>query len=176
MIKIILYLFIVILGYNFAQDVCHIQGSCQEGYNLNFTSTDTYLDCQEVCQNYDGCNYFTHEQTGDLCQLLSNCTEVVSSLCPTCYTGEPDCQQVICSQPGTCQGEMVGEYYTDNEKQCLEKCQDLVDCSWYTYSESFRFCLLTSDCDPEVSSISVYGQRECYYAFNGTDSSRKKII
>ncbi len=154
-----------------AQEVCHVQGRCEEGYILNNTLADTYYDCQDACNSTDNCNFFTHEQTGDLCQLLSNCSQVISSLCSTCYTGEKDCPKVICSQVGLCQGELVTDLYTDTEDECLEKCVNEDDCDWYTYYESVRFCQLTSTCDPVSSASSVFGQRECYFN-NQTDSSQ----
>lgn len=145
-----------------AQDICFSQGSCEDGYHLNITLTETYIGCQEACISNEGCNYFTHEQTGGLCEFLSNCTQVNSTLCPTCYTGERDCPQVICSHAGMCQGNLVREYYTDTEQDCLEKCLNYFDCLWYSYYESVGYCVLTSDCNPTSSPNSVFGQKECY--------------
>ena len=147
----ILFLNLFFIGC-LAQDSCHIQGRC---YNLNITMTDTYFDCQDACLTYDNCNYFTHEQTGDLCQLWSNCTNILSSLCPTCYTGEKYCPQVICDQHGMCQGEVVGESYTQTLQECLDKCVNQDGCNWYSYSDSVNLCLLTSNCDPNTAEGSV---------------------
>ncbi len=171
---IVLYISIIISLLSssiHAQGICYAKGRCEDGYQLVITTTPTYFDCQDACLSNFECNVFTHDQTTDHCELLQDCSRVDPLLCSTCYTGEPDCPKQICSQPGMCQGQPVGEMNSDSEDECLEKCFDNVDCNWYSYDNILEFCLLTSDCDPISSSNFMFGQRECYDA--SSNPSRK---
>ncbi len=148
------------------QDVCHVQGECQEGYQLQSLGASSYFDCQSKCQDTDDCNYFTFYDSNDFCKLLYNCTSVDASLCPQCFTGEKDCETSICSQPGECQGSFVADLFVLDEENCQKECFENNECLWYSFDVDFDYCLLTKDCSPINSTSKVFGQKSCYDDIN----------
>lgn len=170
--KTILFTFSIFVTLCIGQDlICHEEGNCEDGYELGVTFTDTYLECQEQCQLLPDCNYFTHEETSSICELLANCTEVSPSACPTCYTGERNCSKYVCSQAGECQGVIVGQHLVDYEEECLEKCYENEDCIWYSFQYDIEHCMLTANCVPQESDKTFIGQRGCYQPHNDSDPS-----
>ena len=124
-------------------------------------AADSYYNCQSQCQGTDDCNYFTYYDPNNICVLQYNCTEIDTSNCPQCFTGERDCP--VCSIPGECQGNLVGQTVSDTEEDCQRECFNDPDCLWYTYDFVLSYCLLTSDCFPRNStSQKTYGQKNCY--------------
>ncbi len=151
-------------------------GECQQGYQLSSLGAASYAECQTDCQQTTDCNYFTFYEQNSFCKLLYNCTNVDESLCSDCYTGQPDCSDTICSQPGECQGNIVDdEFSVLTEEECQRLCFENVQCLWYTYDYSVEYCLLTSDCVFVDTYTKLYGQKECYDGNNGGNQSNDKL-
>ena len=52
-----------------------------------------------------------------------------------------------CNLTGECiDSDVVAEYYTDTEKDCLKACKETTNCAWFTFVESADFCFLFSEC------------------------------
>ena len=52
-----------------------------------------------------------------------------------------------CNLTGECiDSDVVAEYYTDTEKDCLKACKETTNCAWFTFVESADFCSLFSEC------------------------------
>ncbi len=85
-----------------SQDICKVQGECQEGFQLDNVAVSSYYECQITCQQTQYCNYYTYFEPIGMCTLLYNCTDIDAADCPECFTGEKDC--LICDRPGECQG------------------------------------------------------------------------
>ena len=155
------------------QDICHVQGICQNGYHLGNIVSNSYTDCQLECQNTLDCNYFTYNDPNNICVLQYNCTEIDSSNCLECFTGQRGC--LVCSQSGQCQGNLVGQAISETEEDCQEACFNDDDCLWYTFDFQASLCLLTSDCVPvNSSSLKVYGEKNCFIQ-NGDGTNPSKV-
>ena len=91
MLTILTFLFTVV----FAQDSCYIEGQCQDGLELDSKAAFSYYQCLEQCQNDVDCNFFTYDSDDNLCYLLANCTQINTTTCPNCYSGEKDCPNEV---------------------------------------------------------------------------------
>ncbi len=157
----------------YGQDICNVQGECLDSYQIDHSITDTYLNCQKDCQSTTNCNYFTFYEPDNFCKLLYNCTNIDLMECPECYTGQKDCPEYVCSQPGECEGNFVDDTFLNTEQECLEYCFNDPECQWYSFDTIVGYCLLTSNCNPRnTSTPQVYGQRECYNSSSTTNPSQ----
>ena len=155
----------------FGQDVCYVQGECQEGIQIDFQETNSYTQCQSLCQDNPNCNYFTYYEPTRICKLLYNCSDIDATDCPECFTSQRDC--LICNQPGQCVGRFVDDILTSSNEDCQKACYDNPDCEWYTFSSDLQYCQLTSDCLPKnTTNINVFGQKNCYEDNVSSNSSK----
>lgn len=157
------------------QEICHVQGQCESGVQIGETTSESYEDCQDICQETQFCNFFTYFEPNSFCKLLYNCSGIETSTCSECYTGQRDCSVAICSEPGSCLGGFVADSFLDSEYECLESCANNAECLWYTFNFDLNYCLLTSSCIPQSSNSHLYGQRECYQDNNNNSSNPSKF-
>ncbi len=55
--------------------MCNIPGTCL-GNELDFTVTNTPEECLEFCRSTQGCYFFTHDSSIDMCIAFEDCPEV----------------------------------------------------------------------------------------------------
>ncbi len=121
------------------------------------------MECQEDCQETQDCNYFSFSERNNFCTLFYNCTVVDTEVCPDCFSSQKDCPQYVCSEPGHCEGIVIGNAFLNSENECIELCYNDIDCLWYTYDNDAQFCYLTSNCITKNTTTSqVYGQKQCF--------------
>ena len=145
----------------YGQDVCFVQGYCQEGVILDHLEALNYFECQIACQDNGNCSYFTFYEPSNLCNLLYNCSDIDTTGCSDCFTGQRDCP--ICTIPGECVGTISGYVFVPTEEDCQMECFNNDECQWYTFDPSFDYCVLTSNCIPtNTSTESIFGQKNCY--------------
>ncbi len=48
----------------------------------------------------------------------------------------------VCGDRQCCDGKVLETHLTDDANQCLEKCQDLSTCMWFTFRTTTYDCLL----------------------------------
>ena len=168
--NITIFSLLCLLSFGCCQTICHQPGLCQSSYLIGGGTTQTYLECQVLCLDNPDCNYFSHLETNQFCELNFNCSNVDPGLCSDCFTGERDCPTQICSQPGYCQGNIVLQTISESEESCQQLCGFENECQWYTYNEQSNTCILTSNCSPQDVANTVYGQKSCF------QGQSKKVI
>ena len=88
-----------------------------------------------------------------------------SPTCDVCISGERDCVVgASCNLNGFCHGHVLSYNVTSSLTACLESCQALPACAWYSYHTDNYFCLLTSDCVTfdESCTNCISGERACF--------------
>ena len=166
----------LILGVSDAKD-CRIPGECETGFFLGSEVQETYRDCLNDCKTTENCNWFTHFASAKQCKYYRDCPTLDTTECSDCYTGEATCPDAMCSLPGFCQGASVGDTKANSEEHCQKDCFDTGNCTWYSFYPDFSDCILHSECEPQESSSSVYGERDCYSHpdNNDTDPGIQKL-
>ncbi len=151
-----------------SQDICHVQGECQDGYHVNHLGASSYLECQSACLDNDNCNYFTFNELNNFCLLLYNCTGIDSSSCPDCYTGQQDCviqSQDVCNVQGECRdGYHIDHSGASSYLECQSACLNTNECNYFTFNEPNDFCLLLYNCtgiDDTNCPDCFTGQKDC---------------
>ena len=69
--------------------VCFVEGQCLGSF-LGTLETDDAEDCLEVCQDTDGCGWFSYDSSDGLCLLTADCQEVDEG-CGSCVAGQVEC-------------------------------------------------------------------------------------
>ena len=101
------FLFCLFPSLIFGQEICHVQGSCQDGIQIDEVLAESYTNCQEQCQVNQYCNFFTYIESNSFCKLMYNCSEINTLDCSDCFTGERDCPVITCGELGQCWGKIV---------------------------------------------------------------------
>ena len=70
--------------------------------------------------------------------------------------------ELICNVQGLCDGPLGGFYTVPSIEQCMQKCKDDADCSWWSH-DGDEFCLLTSRCTYLDTSYTaaISGEKDC---------------
>ncbi len=69
--------------------VCFVEGQCLGSF-LGTLEADDAEDCLEVCQETDGCGWFSFDSSDGLCLLTADCQEVDEG-CGSCVAGQVEC-------------------------------------------------------------------------------------
>ena len=79
-----------------------------------------------------------------------------------CNASGPESQ---CFIPGECIfSQSIGIFSSKDEIQCLEMCQNNVNCTWFTFYPETEICQLFVSCgsiDDKLCPICITGQKEC---------------
>ncbi len=78
------------------------------GTSLHTTESGTKSECVDLCQNTDGCEFYTYDHKDSFCSAYSNCP-ILDQDCTTCTSGENECPLLLCSVTGGCTGVLVRE-------------------------------------------------------------------
>ncbi len=65
--------FMIIVTFNLIADgiACFVPGECSESPYVEDWSVADAQECLELCQKFDGCEYFTHYGLDDYCMGFS---------------------------------------------------------------------------------------------------------
>lgn len=90
-------------------------------------------------------------------------TDIGTDIC-TC--GQQECPtktDTVCGDPQCCDGKILETHLADDANQCLEKCQDLSTCMWFTFRTTTYECLLQESCDSPFAGpgTCIRGERSC---------------
>ncbi len=77
------------------------------GTTIGFDDNGDKADCNELCQETEGCEYYTYDSADSACLVYEDCLRFDES-CTTCTTAENECPPILCNQPGGCVGILVG--------------------------------------------------------------------
>jgi len=73
--------------------------------------------------------------------------------------------EVACQRSGMCLGTIIGETFDASDATgCQQKCQNNVDCLWFTFDNSNLECLLYSSCteiNESICSSCVSSYKDC---------------
>ncbi len=84
-------------------ETCNADGQCINSTLLKILTASNSTECLDDCKDYDGCNWFSYQPQGKLCELFANCNEISVDDCLDCVTGEVTCDDLQCNIPGQCQ-------------------------------------------------------------------------
>ncbi len=70
---------------------CFVPGECIFSAYLREWPTPDPQECLELCQELDGCDFFTHYGNGDYCTGFADCIELSEQSCVECYSGNSTC-------------------------------------------------------------------------------------
>ena len=88
---LLLFLIVVILPSLNAQQ-CNTQGRCLDGSLLYANVAASKIQCQELCEAYKDCQFFTfNAEENFFCELYDKCDLTSGYGCKTCVTNEVTC-------------------------------------------------------------------------------------
>ena len=153
---------------------CKLPGACT-GFVNDANILDSYDQCLEHCKSKDQgtCNWITFNEQNKFCLDFSDCPEI-DDTCKVCASGERDCViGASCNLLGTCQGHILSYNVTSSLTACLETCQGLPACAWYSSHTDNSICTLTSDClnIDESCQTCISGERACFEGELSTTTS-----
>merc|ERR1711953_431293 len=89
--------------------------------------------------------------------------------CPDCISGEKKCPARECHGAFKCQGDFVDSYAIATLEECIEACNDHVDCQWFTLEKSNDHCLLYEECNDQFDcETCATGEKNCAHGYHGT--------
>ena len=144
---------------------CFAAGECREGQHVEGDPAADELQCLENCQRSPDCHWFTFFPQLGYCQLLSDCPVLDNEFCSDCLSGQSSCSapEPVCFVPGECKGSVDHVEGASSQETCLEVCQSLDSCRWFTYHAPSSACVLYHNCD-EISTDCnecVSGESRC---------------
>ncbi len=87
---------------------CFVKGECQEGKYLGSSISTNADDCHNYCHQLKDCKWFTYRPSSKVCQAFSKCSQLNSSVCQDCISGEVYCKITRqCGTQGMCKGSLL---------------------------------------------------------------------
>jgi len=160
---------------------CYVFGQCQE-YSIDFKDTKDAEGCHKFCGNNNECNWWSWEPELDLCMLFVNCTEAnidppLFDPCPTCISGQKLCPSRECHGGFKCQGHFVDSYDIATLEECIEKCNNNVNCQWFTLEKDNDHCILYEECENQFDcDTCASGEKKCANGYKGTTAATPTCI
>jgi len=152
---------------------CYVFGQCQE-YSIDFKDTKDAEGCHKFCGNNNECNWWSWEPDFELCMLFVNCTEAnidppLVAPCSSCISGQKLCPSRECHGGFKCQGHFVDSYHIATLEECIEKCNNHVDCEWFTLEKDNDHCILYEECENQFDcDTCASGEKKCANGYKGT--------
>ena len=84
-------LFFMHLGEVACPLFCGEPGLCQ-GTIIHFEDASSISECQDACNNFSGCNYYSYDLASSLCLMFDTCPTLDSASCLDCTSGSPGCE------------------------------------------------------------------------------------
>ncbi len=95
------YEYLLTIFLFFAEEIgCFVNGECTESPYVQDWSVTDAQECLQLCQKFDGCEYFTYYGLDDYCLGFSACVELSQGSCQECYSGNATC-------PGNCNNNQL---------------------------------------------------------------------
>ena len=97
----------------------------------------------------------THRQSSHAlnASVVRNCMSHCRSVCKDVFINHQSfltsyrCPPRECHGAFKCQGDFVDSYAIGTLEECIEKCNDNVDCQWFTLEKSNDHCILYEECN-----------------------------
>ena len=153
---------------------CYVYGQCQ-GYTVNFKYTEFVDQCHRFCGENKNCNWWTWEPALELCMLYVNCTNPPAYIdqpavepCPGCISGQKMCPARECHGAFKCQGNVIDSFAIATLEECIEMCNYVLDCQWFTLEKAHDHCILYEECDDKFDcETCATGTRNCAHGYHG---------
>jgi hypothetical protein len=144
---------------------CFQPGECQDSLLITGEPRNDEFACLEFCQSNPNCQWLTFLPDGNYCKLLSNCQTLDSEKCPECLTSRRDCSpdDPVCFVKGECQGMVNNITAAGTASECLQLCNSIFGCHWFTFNPEVSKCILLKSCstiDPSCKECTS-GERRC---------------
>ena len=94
-----IFIFAQLFVFSFAK-TCDKPGQCVNSLFLGSISESNRHDCNQICQNTNGCEYVSFDYESNVCLLFEECADISEKYCPTCHTTSNDC--IECNIVGAC--------------------------------------------------------------------------
>ncbi len=71
---------------------CWVPGGC-EGTTVSVDVVSREEECLIRCQNADGCNWLTFDESDGACLLFAECLTLGQNDCDTCWSSQVQCRE-----------------------------------------------------------------------------------
>ncbi len=144
---------------------CFQPGECRDSFHIRGEPRSDEFACLEFCQSDPDCQWLTFFPDGNYCELLKNCQTLDSDFCPECLTSQRDCtpDDPVCFVEGECQGIVDSITAAATASECLQLCNSIFGCHWFTFNSGVSKCILLKSCstiDPTCKECTS-GERRC---------------
>lgn len=168
----------------YSQSQCRLVGDCKSRL-VNLNLADTMQECRQYGRklkkdaelaaqpNFDRYGrrlprtqttsrapapgeYVSWNSNNKLCLAYEGCESIngIDATATHTFSSHVDCE---CHQPVFCNGLVVGNSIVEDEVSCDQACQAEESCSWFTYFEDHKACILMKDCpSPKTSCTNCY--------------------
>ena len=87
------------------------------------------------------------------------------------------CPARECHGAFKCQGDFVDSYAIATLEECIEACNDHVDCQWFTLEKSNDHCLLYEECNDQFDcETCATGEKNCAHGYHGKSIILARLI
>ena len=78
------------------------------------------------------------------------------------------CPSRECHGSFKCQGDFVDSYDIATLEECIEKCNNHVDCQWFTLEKDNDHCILYEECENQFDcDTCASGEKKCANGYKG---------
>ena len=93
--------------------------------------------------------------------LVVGSNTIMLSFCSRCPARE-------CHGAFKCKGDFVDSFAIATLEECIEKCNDVVDCEWFTLEKANDHCILYEECDDQFDcETCATGEKKCAHGYKG---------
>ena len=78
------------------------------------------------------------------------------------------CPARECHGAFKCKGDFVDSFAIATLEECIEKCNEVVDCEWFTLEKANDHCILYEECDDQFDcETCASGEKKCAHGYKG---------
>ena len=142
---------------------CFVPGECLGSTYIGISIQEDATACLDACHGVLGCQYFTYYDNEDACIYFISCSNLSEEGCSGCTSGDNECESRQCDLAGLCDGRLVDFSTVQTQQLCIDTCDSIPECGWWSYNADENFCLLSEDCAFLDSSYenSLAGETGC---------------
>jgi hypothetical protein len=131
--------------------------------------------CLQICKSDTDCQWLTFFPDGNYCELLENCQKLDTSYCLDCLSSQRECtpDEPVCFVEGECKGIVEGVTSASTTEECLQLCNSVSGCRWFTFDSEVSKCILLKTCPTidESCKECISGERRCLETSTSTSAT-----
>ena len=78
------------------------------------------------------------------------------------------CPARECHGAFKCQGDFVDSFAIATLEECIQKCNDVEDCQWFTLEKANDHCILYEECNDQFDcETCASGEKKCANGYKG---------